>query len=79
MTNSTLEDLIAFMYNEPNAAASKSQIENELKENWTLREKFNVLQESFERLNRVKLQSPRKESIDAILRYACCTSDVSVQ
>jgi hypothetical protein len=78
MTKSTLEDLIAFMYDESNAA-DKSNIEEELKDNWTLREKFNVLRESFERLNKMKLQSPRNESVNAILRYACCTSDVSVQ
>ena len=78
MTKSTLEDLIAFMYNEPNAA-DKSQIENELKEDWTLKEKYTVLKEAFERLNRMKLQSPRQQSVDAILKYACFTSDVSVQ
>ena len=78
MTKSTLEDLITFMYDESNAA-DKSNIEEDLKDNWTLREKFNVLRESFERLNKMKLQSPRKESVNAILRYACCTSDVSVQ
>jgi hypothetical protein len=78
MTKSTLEDLIAFMYDESNAA-ERANIEEELKDDWTLREKYNVLRESFERLNKMKLQSPRKESVNAILRYACCTSDVSVQ
>ena len=78
MTKFTLEDLIAFMYNEPNAA-DKSQIEKELKEDWTLKEKYTVLKEAFERLNRMKLQSPRQQSVDAILKYACFTSDVSVQ
>jgi hypothetical protein len=66
------------MYNE-SSAADKSQIEQELKEDWALREKYRVLKESFERLNGLKLQSPRQESIDAILRYACCTSEVSLQ
>jgi len=78
MTKSTLEDLIVFMYNE-SSAADKSQIEQELKEDWALREKYRVLKESCERLNGLKLKSPRQESIDAILRYACCTSEVSLQ
>lgn len=50
MTNSTLEDLILYMHNEVNPS-KKAQIEKELKEDWTLREKFNVLKESCEGLN----------------------------
>jgi hypothetical protein len=66
------------MYNESNAS-NRTLIEKELEENWTLREKLNVLKEAFERLNKVKLQSPRQQSVDAILRYACYSSKVSVQ
>jgi hypothetical protein len=78
MINSTLEDLIRYMYNETNAS-QKAQIEKELREDWVLREKFNVLKESFERLNSTELQSPRQQSIDAIMKYACFTSKVCLQ
>jgi hypothetical protein len=78
MAKSTLEDLIAFMYNE-SSSEERSQVEQELKEDWTLREKYNVLKESFERLNKMKLHAPRQQSIDAILKYACCTENVSFQ
>jgi len=66
------------MYNETNPS-QKAQIEKELQEDWVLREKYNVLKESFERLNSTNLKSPRQESIDAILKYACLTTKVSPQ
>jgi hypothetical protein len=78
MANSTLEDLLLHMYNESNPSRN-IRIEKELKEDWTLREKYNVLKESFERLSQMRLQAPRQQTIDAILRYACCTSEVSLQ
>jgi hypothetical protein len=78
MVNSTLEDLILYMHNEV-TPSQKAQIEKELKEVWALREKYNVLKESFERLNKMKLQSPRQQSIESILKYAGCTSKISLQ
>ena len=42
MTNSTLEHLVLYMYNESDPAR-KIFIEKELEDNWTLREKLNVL------------------------------------
>jgi hypothetical protein len=63
------------MYNESNPSM-KALIEKELEDNWTLREKLNVLKEAFERLNKMKLQSPRQQSVDAILEYACRPSKV---
>jgi hypothetical protein len=78
MINSTLEDLILYMYNET-SPSQKTQIEKDLREDWVLREKYNVLKESFERLNNTKLKSPRQKSIDAILKYAWRTSKVSLQ
>jgi hypothetical protein len=47
MINSTLEDLMRYMYDETNSS-QKAQIEKELQEDWVLREKYNVLKESFE-------------------------------
>ena len=78
MTNSTLEHLVLYMYNESNPS-NRARIEKELEDNWTLREKLNVLKEAFDRLNKIKLESPRQQSVDAILKYACCSSKVSVQ
>jgi len=66
------------MYNEI-SPSKKAQIEKELQEDWALREKYNVLKESFEKLNTAELKSPRPQSIDAILKYACRTSKVSLQ
>jgi len=45
MTNSTLEHLVLYMYNESNPSM-KALIEKELEENWTLREKLKVLKEA---------------------------------
>ena len=78
MTNSTLEHLVLYMYNESNPSM-KALIEKELEENWTLREKLKVLKEAFDRLNKMKLQSPRQQSVDAILKYACRPSKVPLQ
>ena len=78
MTNSTLEHLVLYMYNESNPSM-KALIEKELEDNWTLREKLNVLKEAFDRLNKMKLQSPRRQSVDAILAYAGESSKVPLQ
>ena len=45
-------------------------IAEELTVNWALREKFNVLTEALTRLNSMKLQSPRKQTIQGIMQYA---------
>ena len=45
-------------------------IAEELKVNWALREKFRVLKEALTRLNSMKLQSPRRQTIQGIMRYA---------
>jgi hypothetical protein len=78
MTNSTLEHLVLYMYNESNPS-QKALIEKELEDNWTLREKLSVIKEAFDRLNKIKLQSPRKQSVDAILKYAGRSSKLSIQ
>ena len=69
MVNSTLEDLVLYLHKELNAAR-KAEVEEELQQNWSLKEKYNVLRESFERLNNIKLQSPRQQTINAIMKYA---------
>ena len=45
MVNSTIEELVLYMYNESNHNR-KREIERDLEENWVLRENFNVLKES---------------------------------
>lgn len=69
MVNSTIEELVLYMYNESNHNRKK-EIEKELEENWFLREKYKVIKESAERLSGMKLQSPRKETIESIMKYA---------
>ncbi|QEC67601.1 hypothetical protein FRZ67_09975 [Panacibacter ginsenosidivorans] len=69
MVNSTIEELVLYMYNESNHNRNK-EIEKELEENWVLREKYNVIKESAERLGGMKLHSPRKQTIESIMKYA---------
>jgi hypothetical protein len=69
MPNFTPEDLLLYEAGELDNAQSEA-IAEELYSNWALREKFNVLKEAFARINSLKLQSPRKQSLQAIMRYA---------
>ena len=71
MPNFTPEDLLLYQSGELDEAQN-SAIAEELVVNWALREKFNVLMEAFARLNAMKLQSPRKQTIQSIMRYALC-------
>ena len=75
MVNSTIEELVLYMYNETNHNR-KMEIEKELEESWFLREKYRVIKESAERLSGLKLQSPRKETIDTIMQYATNKSKI---
>ena len=65
----TPEELIQFLYKEtsPEKAAA---IEASLQEDWTLREKLEVLKASAKGLDHVKLESPRPQVILNILNYA---------
>ena len=76
MLNSTLEDLVLYMHREL-SPAKKAEVEDELQQNWVLREKYNVLLESLNRLNKIKLQSPRMQTINAIMQYANKVTKVS--
>ena len=68
MHNYTPEDLILFLYKETSPEATTA-IEKALEEDWTLKEKFNVLKTSMERLNSITV-SPRTEVILNVLRHA---------
>lgn len=68
MHNYTPEDLLLYLYKETTPQAT-AQLEEALKNDWTLREKLEVLKKSMERLDTIKL-APRTEAVLNILRYA---------
>jgi hypothetical protein len=69
MPNFTPEDLLLYHAGELDEVQNNA-IAEELKTNWALREKFNVLKEAVARINAMKLQSPRKQTLQNILGYA---------
>ena len=69
MPNFTPEDLLLYQSGELNEM-QRAAIEEELKMNWALREKFNVIKEAQARLNAMPLHSPRKQTIQSIVYYA---------
>jgi hypothetical protein len=68
MTLYTPEDLLLYLYKETSPSETAA-IEQSLIEDWTLREKLEVLQASIECLNTVN-DSPRTEVILNVLNYA---------
>jgi hypothetical protein len=68
MTLYTPEDLLRYLYKETSPLQTAA-IENALMEEWTLREKLQVLQSSAERLDSI-IESPRTEVVLNILNYA---------
>jgi len=69
MPNFTPEDLLLYQAGELDDA-KREVLSEELISNWALREKFNVLKDAFARLNTMKMQSPRTQTINTIMRYA---------
>ena len=68
MTNFTPEDLLLYLYKETSAKKTAA-IETALQNDWTLREKLNVLKVSMERLDKIT-QSPRTEVVLNVLNHA---------
>ena len=68
MPSFTPEDLLLYLYNETSPEMTKA-VEEALKNDWTLREKLNVLKTSMQRLNKIT-ESPRTEVVLNILNYA---------
>ena len=68
MTRYTPEDLLQYLYKETSTSET-SAIEEALKQDWTLREKLEVLKESVRSLDR-SLESPRVEVVLNVLNYA---------
>lgn len=72
MTLYTPEDLLQYLYKETSPQQT-ADIEKALDEDWTLREKFEVILLSVKLLNTVA-ESPRTETVLKILSYARETS-----
>ena len=73
----TTEELIQYLYKETSQART-AQIEEMLQNDWPLREKLEVLQNSMQILD-TPLESPRTETILNVLNYARETVTESVQ
>lgn len=69
MQNFTPEELIQYLYGEAPKEMAHA-IENALQSDWSLQEKIAVLRESRQQLDTLTLQSPRKQTIAAIMDYA---------
>lgn len=76
MVNSTLEDMVLYLYNDLDGP-KKMQMNSELDANWALKEKYQVMKESYDRLNKMKLFSPRRQTVEAILKYASSKSVIN--
>ncbi len=74
MPNFTTEDLIQYLYHETSKERSLA-IEKALDENWELQEKIDVLKDSLQRLDKI-VESPRPQSVSAILQYARSSAEV---
>lgn len=77
MTNFTPEDLLLYLYKETSAKKTAA-IETALRNDWTLREKLNVLKASMERLDKITL-SPRTEVVLNVLNHAREQATAEVQ
>ena len=68
MTLFTPEDLLLYLYKESSPELTAA-IDTALKEDWTLREKMQVLQSSIDQLDKITV-APRMEVILNVLNYA---------
>ncbi len=73
----TPEELIQYLYQETSPEKTAA-IEAALQDDWTLREKLEVLKSSRESLNRI-VESPRPQVILNILNYARESATESVE
>lgn len=75
MHNFTPEDLLEYHYGEMNEARAK-ELEQALKEDWTLREKLTVIREAGARLDK-SIYSPGEAVVNRIMHYASSLTTVS--
>lgn len=68
MTNFTPENLLQYLYKETSPEQTAA-IAEALKHDWTLREKFDVLTASMDRLDKIR-ETPRTEVVLNVLNYA---------
>ncbi len=68
MTNFTPEDLLLYLYKESSPEQTHA-IETALQNDWTLREKLNVLKASMQRLDKITV-TPRTEIVLNVLNHA---------
>jgi len=66
--NFTPEDLLQYLYKETTPEENKA-IEKAMAEDWTLKEKFEVIKKAAQRLAMFSF-SPRTESVLNVLKYA---------
>jgi hypothetical protein len=69
MYNFTQEDLLQFLYEETSTEKTAA-IKAALRSDWNLREQLVVLQSAKQQLDTIPTVSPRKQTIDSILKYA---------
>lgn len=72
MKNFTPEDLLEFHYNEM-PAKKRNELLQTLSENWSLRQKMDIIEEAAERLDK-SIERPRDAAVEHILRYAAVHS-----
>ena len=77
MTLFTPEDLVMYLYHE-STPEKTAAIELALQQDWTLREKLEVLQKAVTSLDKATLFSPRTEAVLNVLNYARETATESV-
>ena len=71
MPNFTTEDLLVYLYHEMNPEQS-ADVEQALQNDWALQQKYQVIKEAQQLLTGTKLLSPRKKTVNKILKYAAC-------
>jgi hypothetical protein len=71
MSTITTEDLIQYLYKDTSIPQALA-IEKAVAENWTLREKMDVLKDSMRRLDG-SIEAPRRKAVDFLLNYAAST------
>ena len=75
MYNYTPEEILLYLYKESSPELTTA-IEEELKRNWSLREKMEVMRKAMERLDNITI-SPRTEVVLNVLRYAAASEKVN--
>lgn len=69
----TTEELLQFLYKEASPELSAS-IESALLADWSTKERYDLLQSTHKQLDEIK-HSPRRQTIDFLLRYAGKTEE----